>query len=611
MWGICDSYYDGFGREHTVPKDTRAAILAAMRVDDAQADTNATVIVVRQGETAPLAKPGKLLLEEGGSREVTGSLPSDLPLGYHELTPRSGAAPIRVIVAPARCYLEDHLRTWGWAAQLPTVRSAASWGMGDLGDLRELARWSADRLHAGILMVNPLSAALPIAPQQTSPYYPSSRLFRNPLYLRIGDIPGAREACRDLEDLEKAGRALNEQPIVDRDAVFRLKMEALEALWPHFRDDARVTQYIREQGESLGRYGAFCGLAEHHQKGWGDWPREHRSPESPAVARFVSEHADRVHFHQWLQWLFDEQLAAAADGRRVMQDLPIGVDPNGADAWAWQDVFASGVSVGAPPDEFNRRGQDWGLPPFIPHKLRAADYGPFIDTLRATLRHAGGLRIDHVMGLFRLFWVPVGMEPSRGAYVRYDADELLSIVALESVRARAFIVGEDLGTLEEGVREKLAERNVLSYRLLWFESAAPANYPRLSLAAVSTHDLPTIAGLWSGADLEEQRDVGMAVNEEGTARTREHLRNLVDRPEDAAVEEVITRAHERLSEAGSMMVVASLEDALGVERRPNLPGTMNDTRPNWSIALPKPLEEIESDPLVSAVAHSLARRSNL
>jgi 4-alpha-glucanotransferase len=308
-----------------------------------------------------------------------------------------------------------------------------------------------------------------------------------------------------------------------------------------------------------------------------------------------------------VQWLLDVQLARAAAELPVMQDLPIGVDPDGADAWAWQDVLATDVTVGAPPDKYNALGQDWGLPPFIPHKLRAAAYEPFRQTVRATLRHAGGLRIDHVMGLFRLYWIPQGMDPSLGAYVRYPADELLAIVALESQRARALVVGEDLGTVEEGVQERLAAHRLLSYRLLWFETDPPARYPELALAAVTTHDLPTIAGLWAGADLRIQRQLGLRPNEEGLREIRKRLRAMAGLAEDAAIEEVVVGAHQLLSRAPSVVVTATLEDALAVEERPNMPSTTTEW-PNWSLALPASLEDLETQRLARAVADALRRR---
>jgi 4-alpha-glucanotransferase len=270
-------------------------------------------------------------------------------------------------------------------------------------------------------------------------------------------------------------------------------------------------------------------------------------------------------------------------------------------------VLATQVTVGAPPDQYNTLGQDWGLPPFIPHKLRAAAYEPFRQTIRATLRHAGGLRIDHVMGLFRLYWIPQGMDPSLGAYVRYAADELLAIVALESQRARAVVVGEDLGTVEEEVRERLATHRLLSYRLLWFEADPPARYPELALAAVTTHDLPTIAGMWSGTDLRTQQRLGLRPNEAGLREIAERLRAMTSLPMRAKIHEVIVRAHQLLAEAPSVVVTATLEDALAVEERPNMPSTTAEW-PNWSLALPTSLGDLETQALTRAVADTLRRR---
>jgi len=290
-----------------------------------------------------------------------------------------------------------------------------------------------------------------------------------------------------------------------------------------------------------------------------------------------------------------------------MQDLPIGVDPCGADAWLWQDVFAKGISVGAPPDPFSETGQDWGLPPFVPHKLRAAGYQPFAQTVRSAMCYSAGLRVDHIMGLFRLFWIPAGESPRRGTYVRYNADDMLSILALESARAKAFVVGEDLGTVEPGVREKLAQFRILSSRVMWFEDKPPAQYPELSLASISTHDLPTIAGVWSGADLEEQKRIGLKTSEEGLEQNRKRLEKAAAIAKSAAVSDVVIKAHQALAEARSAVILASFEDALAVEQRPNLPGTTSDQRPNWSIPLPNKLEEIESDPDVLKIANILRR----
>jgi 4-alpha-glucanotransferase len=580
-----------------------------MGVDPAQSGPppESPVRVLRPGQALPLEQPAELRLEDGTALRVDAALPPDLPLGYHELCALDGGATVRVIVSPGRCYLPADWHTWGWAVQLYALRSAESWGMGDLGDLRRLAQWSATDLGAGILLINPLHAVTPVIPQQPSPYFPSSRGFRNVLYLRVEEVPGAAEEGLELEPLVAAGRALNRERDIDRDAVFRLKMQALGRLWLRFGGDPDFDRYRREHGEALQQFAIFCALAEHYGRGWQAWPAEFRHPNASAVARFAAERADHVRFHQWLQWLLDAQLARAAAELPVMQDLPIGVDPNGADAWAWQDVLAADVTVGAPPDKYNTLGQDWGLPPFIPHKLRAAAYEPFRQTIRATLRHAGGLRIDHVMGLFRLYWIPQGMDPSYGAYVRYAADELLAIITLESQRARAVVVGEDLGTVEEGVQERLAAHRLLSYRLLWFETDPPARYPELALAAVTTHDLPTIAGLWSGADLRTQQRLGLRPNEAGLREIAERLRAMTGLPEGAQVHEVIVRAHQLLAEAPSVVVTATLEDALAVEERPNMPSTTAEW-PNWSLALPASLGDLETQALTRAVADTLRRR---
>lgn len=606
IWGIDDAYEDTLGKWRKTGEATRLAILKAMGVDPSApaATIENPVRVLRPGQTFSLSGPAELTLEDGTRLPAEGRLPPDLPLGYHRLRVLAEEKQTQIIVSPGRCYLPASFRAWGWAVQLYSLRSAGSWGMGDLADLRRLARWSARELGADILLVNPLQAVAPTIPQNPSPYFPTSRLFRNLLYLRIEEVPGAAGAALDLERLSVLGKALNREPRIDRDAVFRLKMEALELLWPRFQEDEGFESYCLEQGEALGGFAVYCVLAERYRQRWSRWPAEYRDPHSPAVARFTRENRDRVRFHQWLQWLLDRQLAGAAKELPLMQDLPIGFDPEGADAWVWQDLLASDATVGAPPDEYNTLGQDWGLPPFVPHKLRAAAYEPFRRTIRAALHHAGGLRIDHVMGFFRLYWIPSGMGPSAGAYVRYPAEDLLAVIALESHRAKAIIGGEDLGTVEEVVKEQLLAHRILSYRLVWFEKELPATYPRMSLAAVTTHDLPTIAGLWSGFDLEKQHELGLNPNERGMREIRNRLRSMTGLPGTAKVADVIVRTHQLLAEAPSVVLTATLEDALAVKERPNMPNT-TDQWPNWSIPLPAPLEDIQRNSLVREVARAL------
>jgi 4-alpha-glucanotransferase len=604
--GIITRYKDAFGKWRQTPEETYAALLEA--IGQREAEEEAPLLVVRRGQRKRLKAPAEIILEDGGTLNVKGNLPGDLPLGYHTLRYLDGGCNDgHLIVSPGVCFLPKELRVWGWSAQLYALRSSQSWGMGDFGDLRRLARWSAKDLGAGVLLVNPLQTSSPVLPQELSPYFPSSRRYRNLLYLRIEDIPGAGELKMDLDCLAAAGQALNKERRIDRNAVFNLKMNALRLLWQRFSGNPRFDRFCEEQGESLAQFATFCVLAERHNSGWHNWPDDYRRPDSPAVARFAADHAGSLRFYQWVQWLLDEQLAQAAAEIAIMQDLPIGVDPGGADAWAWQDLFASGFTVGVPPDEYNTQGQDWGLPPLVPCKLRRAGYEPFIQTIRATLRHAGGLRIDHVMGLFRLFWIPKNADAREGAYIRYPADELLAILALESERAKAYIVGEDLGTIDKKFRQQLMDSCVLSYRLVWFENDPPAFFPEQALAAVTTHDLPTIAGLWTGSDLKTQRELGLEPNEQGMNLIRDRLLAMLRVSEKDPVQEVIRRTYELLAQAPSKIVSATLEDALAVEERPNMPGVTIEQWPNWSVALPKSQEQLEQHELTQEVAQALKR----
>jgi 4-alpha-glucanotransferase len=611
-WGIDPGYEDANGTWRPVSPEIKRQLEAAMGKDGKIKPSNSDLKILNQGETLSFAGDAELTLEDGTLLRLANSLPPDVPLGYHTLRLLSSEAAGRLIVAPPKCFFRENFRAWGWALQLYSLRSAKSWGMGDFADLRAFCQWTANQHGAGVIqhgagviMTNPLNAAAPGAPQQASPYSPTSRIYRNPLYLRIDEIDGASLHLDNLEVLAKCGEALNRQPLIDRDAIYKLKLEALDALWQHVREHLNFEPYRQRESEQLERFALYCTLAEQHGANWREWPQEYRSPSSPALSRFSAGYADRIRFHQWIQYLLDQQLAAVCTQPVIMQDLPIGVDPAGADAWAWQDIFAPGVSVGAPPDRFNTQGQDWGLQPFVPHKLRAANYQPFASILRAAMRHSAALRIDHAMGLFRLFWIPTGAEKRSGTYVRYRHDELLAILALESVRARAFVVGEDLGTVEEGVREALAGRGVLSYKVMWFEKDPPETYPSGALAAITTHDLPTIAGLWTGADLREQQQMGLEPNVEGTKETRESLKRIAGVDEDTPLTDVILRAHEALAKAPSAVVIAGMEDALAVEQRPNLPGTRCDRRANWSMPLPKLLEEIQTDSFVDRLAAAI------
>ncbi|MFZ0218549.1 MAG: 4-alpha-glucanotransferase, partial [Candidatus Dormiibacterota bacterium] len=508
--------------------------------------------------------------------------------GYHRLRRDGDGAERSLIVTPAHCCLPPGLRGWLLSVQLYALRGARSWGIGDLGALRTLARWTREQGGTSLLL-NPLHAAAPTHPQEASPYYPSSRVYRNPLYLEVESVPGAEQLGSALEPLARAGRDLNGCRSIDRDRVWDLKRAALRRLYEAGTDDPAFAAWRVAEGAALHTFALYCAIAERHGARWTEWPASLRRPQLPGVADFERRHAPDVRFHAWLQWLLAGQLTAVAAELPPITDLAVGVDPQGADAWQWQDVLALGVTVGAPPDPFSEGGQNWGLPPFDPWRLRAVAYQPFRDMLRSALHSAAGLRIDHVMGLFRLFWIPQSSDPSDGAYVRYPADELLGIVALESRRAGGFVVGEDLGTVAGGVRASLRERQILSYRLLLFEDRPPADYPAEALAAATTHDLPTLTGLWG--------DPGLA------PELRARVERAAGLGPDASAGDVVIAAERALAGSPSRLVAATLEDAAGVSEQPNHPGTVGGG--NWSLALPTTVEALTQSEQASRLAAAL------
>ncbi len=610
-WGIDDGWADTADRWHPAPPETleaiRAAMTASVRTQPRQAGLGAHrsgergVLVVRPGSAAPLAARSQVELEDGTDLGELEELPPDLPLGLHWLRPVDGSPGTTLIVSPGRCHLPPDLRAWGAAMQVPTTRSAEGWGIGDLSDVRTVATWLAGQ-GATVLGLSPLHAPTPVVPISRSPYYPSSRRWKSPLLLRVDEVPGAAESpeVRHLADRARGNRSVD---LVDRDRVWGLQREALQILWRGRSDrtsDA-LARWRAEQGPSLETWARYCALAEVHGPRWSRWPAELRHPDGPAVTEAVAPLADQVSFHAWLQQLVEQQLAAANVGDvRLIQDLAIGVDPDGADAWSLQDLLALDMSVGAPPDDFAPDGQGWGLPPFIPWRLRDAGYRPLADLLRASMVPGGGLRIDHVMGLSRLFWIPAGGQPSDGTYVRFPGRELLDVVALESARTGAIVVGEDLGTVEPAFRTELQRTAVLSTRLVWFEDQPPSTYPHEALAMVTTHDLPTIAGAWTGADDDELEALGRPAPVESRAEMTRRLEALIDLPRSAPVGDVVDGVHRALSQSPAAITMATLEDLCEVELRPNVPGTTDDERPNWSIPLPKTVEELVQDPTVSA-----------
>jgi 4-alpha-glucanotransferase len=553
---------------------------------------------VIEGVAEPLRSPALIELDDGGGEvESATALPPDLPLGAHLLRPLDGGPTTRLFVVPAKA--PRPARGWGWSAQLYGVRSRHSWGHGDLVDLGDLARWAADG-GASLVAHNPLGATLPISEQQPSPYFASSRRFLSPLYLRVESVIGADLIGEELSAAAEAGRELSQKRRIDRNRVWELKLGVLEQIWHAVRDAPVVRRSLVDaaRDDVLTAHATFCALAERHGAGWTEWPAGHRDPSSGEVAAFRAQHSDRVDFWRWLQLECDIQLEhAASTGAGLMGDLPVGFDPSGSDAWMDQDQLATGCRVGAPPDELGPQGQDWGLPPYIPWKVRASGYSTWIDTLRRSFRHASSVRIDHVMGLFRLYWIPEGADPTRGAYVYQFGSELLDLAVMEAARAGATLVGEDLGTVEPEVREAMGTRDVFGYRIGWFEDDPPVEWPSTTLGSITTHDLPTVAGAWTGVDAALRLEAGLRPDPEGDERFRNRLGRLarlggVDDLEGVDVDEVNRGAHRSLAAAGSDLVLATLEDAVGVREWPNVPGTV-DERPNWRLALPVELEELD------------------
>ncbi|MEG3615049.1 4-alpha-glucanotransferase [Isoptericola haloaureus] len=547
---------------------------------------------------------------------ATFAVPDDLPLGWHTVHALTEGQEwsTTLVVTPARLELGDDIerdQVWGVLAQLYSVRSRTSWGMGDLADLADLAWLTAHQAGADFVAVNPLSAAEPTVPMTPSPYLPTSRRFGNPIYVRVEDIlETAYLSAADRSLVEWAADPVRDLDTdagaLDRDAVWEAKKAALEVVHTAPRRAARQAAYeafVESQGQGLQDFATWCALTE--ELAGAPWPDELRDPWSPAVAATRERLAERVDFYCWLQWVFDEQKHAAQRtaleaGMRVgiMHDLAVGVHPAGADVWALGDVLAHGVGVGAPPDMYNQQGQNWSQPPWNPRTLARAGYGPYRDMLRTALRHAGALRVDHILGLFRLFWVPDGMRPTEGTYVRYDHDALIGILCLEAQRAGAVVIGEDLGVFEPWVRDYLASRGVLGTSVFWFEKSdgrplPPEDYRHLTFATVGTHDMPPTAGYLAGEHVDLRERLGLLTEDAQVLRAQARAerdgavlalseRGLVgDSPSER---EVVEGLHRYLRRSRAALVGVQLVDAVGERRSQNQPGT--DTEyPNWKVPL--------------------------
>ncbi|MEJ2672580.1 MAG: 4-alpha-glucanotransferase [Deltaproteobacteria bacterium] len=658
LCGITSRYWDNFGRGHRTSQATYRALLSAMGVPWEESESLDQEIARRRlGPWGALVEPVELispapaksratlrvwspapeppaavdvqaeLVGESGERRhwetrlALGSperreiptgfrfslnlpLPADLELGYYDLTLRAHSrgrketGRTRLIAAPPQAYapewLEQGPRFWGFNLPLYAIKSRDNWGVGDFADLMAMMRWAGD-LGAAFVGVNP------------DPFVPYKDIYR---WKR-----------RVLERLYQA---------------FCTRHGGLSK--PRTIRGQEFARFAAAKGDVLTRFGHFCALADHLQKGdWRRWPEPYRDPDSPAVAEFVRTHPEEVGLFQYGQWLAETQLTQVCQAGRerglpftLYEDLALGANPGGFDTWAHQDLFALDCAMGAPPDAFNPKGQYWGLPPMIPERLRASGYQLFIDTLRANLRSDGMLRMDHVMGLFRLLWIPRGAEAVRGAYVRYPQRELLAILALESVRRRALIIGEDLGTVPPHIRRKLAKLKVFSYRVFYFERDGnrhflpPEAYPSGAMATVTTHDLPTLAGFWQGNDLALKQKLKLyptpRLAEDDAADRDEARRFMVAAlkarrllPEGAALNPESRGANMQnlrdavltyLAESRAALMEVRLEDIFGVAEQQNLPGTQKE-HPNWRLKLPLTLDEMTRDPEPPLIAARL------
>lgn len=537
---ISAGYHDIAGSWHATSPQTHDRLAAAMGAPGWMPPMWFVVV----GTAHPLLGPCEVRLDDGTSRGVLTHLPDDLPIGYHDLVPTDGGPTTRLVVHPSSC--PPLPRAWGVAAQVYALWDHTSWGIGDLGNLRTLAERVAGR-GGGVVLTSPLHQGAPGFPQHDSPYYPSTRRAWSPLLLAIDEPPPAELRADPAR-------------LIDRNVVWAAKRRVL---WQ--------------------RFGRARGTASTPPSPVALW-NARRERFGHDAAAWPSEVDDRLllaaHFHDWLQTLVAEQLAAvAATGIAVVGDLAVGFAPDGADAHEFASSLAEGVRIGAPPDAFTPAGQDWGLPAFVPWRLRAGWYEPFIATVRAALRGVQGLRIDHVMGLFRQYWVPAGARPVDGAYVRFPADELLAIICLEATRAGAFVVGEDLGTVEAGVRERLAAAGVASTRVVLFDDEPPAVWPEPCLATVTTHDLPTALGT-------------LALPTDDPCRRRLLAATGGGEPPVAAV-------HRALLASPAAVRLMTADDLAGARLQANTPGTVG--RPNWCRPLPLTVADI---PLPSTARES-------
>ncbi|MEJ8574222.1 4-alpha-glucanotransferase [Microbaculum marinum] len=555
-------------------------------------------------------------------------------------------APVMRTAGTARCFIPDWLeegRAWGISLQLYELRSSRNWGIGDFADLEAVCR-IAGRAGADFIGLNPLHAMFTAEPRKCSPFSPSNRSFLNPLYIAVDAVPGHGSEVVDTDRLAR----LRATDVVDYAGVAEVKLDILRRLFRRWRNGggeggwsaSAFDAFCTNEGENLRRHALFEALsarmvAEGHGSGWKGWPAEYRDAGGAAVAEFAAANADDVSFHMWLQWIARLQLDAAQRTAReagmrigLYLDFAVGEAPDGSATWSNPHLVIADMSVGAPPDIFAEHGQNWGLAPLSPTGLAAGDFEHYRTLVSAAMRSAGALRIDHVMALWQLFFIPEGGTAADGAYVRYRIDRLVEVLAEESRTHRALVIGEDLGNVPRGFRTIMRNAAILSYRLLYFEQEegvfrSPGDYARVALACLSTHDLPTLIGWWRGTDVALRQTHGLVDAETSRIHAearRTERRNLLAamvaagtlRAEDASAEAdgdyfeaIAVAAHRYVARSSSMLANARLADLVGEERATNLPGTV-DSYPNWQLKLDVAVEDLADTSLFRAITAAMA-----
>jgi 4-alpha-glucanotransferase len=640
----------------------RSAGVVPVNVPDDLGDVAVAAEFVWEDGSSVAATANARALEADGSALGSGRsltrrlfpLPAKAPLGYHRLRLVVGdlRAECRLVLCPDRAFRPDFLERGakgaGVAISLYGLRSDRNWGCGDFTDLHRLCDWAVESAGVSFVALNPLHSIPNRQPYNTSPYLPNCSYYRNPLYLDVEAIPDVRASSEARQlllstEVREEMKSLRDAEYVEYEKVWALKLRFLRLGYHEFLQQAKSTAfqaYIDREGELLDRYAVYCALDEYlHEQDpnvwiWPDWPEQYKDPQSTAVTEFRREHVHRVVFHKWTQWHVDQQLAAVqAHAKQIgmaiglYHDLALATDRCGSDLWAHRNFYVAGCRVGSPPDDFSPSGQDWAFPPpnSLAHKLDG--YRLFAESIRKNCTHGGALRIDHVMRFFRLFWIPEGKSATEGTYVREYADDLLGILALESVRNQVVVIGEDLGTVEPYIREALNRYGVLSYRLLYFEKNGsefrlPQEYPREALVSVSTHDLPTLAGFWENRDIQARRAAGTLPDEASyQAQLRDRAlekqkmldtfhrlkllpewfpRRAIDIPEFTG--EMHNAAVGFLASTPSELMVLNQEDLLKDPDQQNLPGTTAEY-PNWRHKMRCGIEQLRTHPHPLACTH--------